>query len=153
MNNIEPTQDPTSPFYLHPSDNPGMKLVSMQFDGTSYADWKRSILISLSAKNKIGFVDGTITKPVFNDSNQKAWERCNSMLISWLLGVLSQNIARSVLYFQSAREIWLNLEERYGQASGASLFELQQALHEIKQGQDYISAYYTKIKMLWDQLD
>lgn len=78
LHNLDPTQDPTSPYYLHPSDNPGMKLVSIQFDGNSYADWKRSILISLSAKNKIGFVDGTITKPVFNDTTQKAWERCNS---------------------------------------------------------------------------
>lgn len=150
---VDPSQDPVSPYYLHPSDNPGMKLVSMKFDGNGYTDWKQSLLISLSAKNKVGFVDGTITKPTVTDATLKAWERCNSMMISWLLGVLDQNIARSVLYFKSAREIWLNLEERYGQASGTTLFALQQSLFEIRQGSDNISGYYTKIKMLWDQLD
>ncbi|WOH06718.1 hypothetical protein DCAR_0626146 [Daucus carota subsp. sativus] len=130
-----------------------MKLVSVQFDGTGYSDWKRSLLISLSAKNKIGFVDGSIEKPDVLDVTYKAWERCNSMMISWILGVLDQTIARSVLYFKTAREIWLNLEERYGQASGTVLYAVQQDLYKLKQGQDSVSSYYTKIKMIWDELD
>lgn len=138
------SQNPTSPYYIHPSDNPGMK-----FDGHSYNDWKRSMMISLSAKNKMGFVDGTIEKPTATDGNYKAWDRCNNMMISWLLGVLDQDLARSVLYFSTAREIWLNLEERFGQASGTTLF----AIHDTKQGSDGISGYFTKMKMLWDQLD
>lgn len=149
----DPSQDPSSHYYLHPSDNPGVKLVSIKFDGTGYNDWKRSFLISLSAKNKCGFVDGTIVKPDATDPCFKAWERCNSMMISWILGVLDQNLARSVLYFKSAREIWVNLEERYGQASGTLLFSLQQSMYEMKQGNDTISGYYRKMKMLWDQLD
>ncbi|XP_074352826.1 uncharacterized protein LOC141691977 [Apium graveolens] len=149
----DPSQDPSPVFYIHPSDNPGMKLVSMKFDGSSYGDWKRSMLISLAAKNKIGFVDGTVTKPNSTDPNYRAWDRCNNMLISWILGVLDQDISRSDLYFNIARDIWLNLEERLGQASGTLLYALQQALHDIRQGHDSISGYYTKMKMLWDQLD
>lgn len=75
------------------------------------------------------------------------------MLISWLLGVLDQNIVRSVLYFNSVRDIWVKLEERCGQSSGTLLFELQQSLHDIKQGVYYVSTYNTKIKIIWDQLD
>lgn len=150
---LDPSVDPTSPYYIHPSDNPSMKLVSLKFDGTFYNDWSRSMLISLSAKNKTGFVDGTLVKPIATAASYKACERCNSMLISWILGVLDQNIARSVLYFTTAREIWLNLEERFGQSSGTLLFEIQQSLSDIKQGSDSVSTYYTKIKMIWDQLN
>ncbi|XP_074377913.1 uncharacterized protein LOC141719435 [Apium graveolens] len=124
--------DPSSPYYIHPSDNPGMKLVSFKFDGNSFSDWKRSMLISLAAKNKVGFVDGTILKPVSTDSTYKPWDRCNNMMISWILGVLDQDISRSVLYFTTTREIWLNLEERFGQASGTVLFSIQQSLHDLK---------------------
>ncbi|XP_074351759.1 uncharacterized protein LOC141690900 [Apium graveolens] len=150
---VDPSQDPTSPYYVHPSDNPGMKLVSLKFDGNSYADWKRSLLLSLTAKNKIGFVDGSIVKPPLDDATYKAWDRCNCMMISWILGVLDQDIARSVLYYTTARDIWVNLEERFGQASGTTLYEIKQSLNEIKQGNDNISGFYTKMKMLWDQLD
>lgn len=150
---VDSSQNPSSPYFLHPSDNPRMKLVSMKFDGGSYSDWKQSMLISLSAKNKVGFVDGTIVKPQATHADYKAWDRCNNMLISWLLGVLDQDIARSVLYFLTAREIWMNMEERYSQASGILLFSLQQSLHDLKQSQNNISSLFTKIKMLWDQLD
>ncbi|KAL8120516.1 hypothetical protein AgCh_017628 [Apium graveolens] len=44
---MDQSQNPTSPYYIHPSDNPGMKLVNIKFDGTGYGDWKRSMLISL----------------------------------------------------------------------------------------------------------
>ncbi|XP_021725075.1 uncharacterized protein LOC110692383 [Chenopodium quinoa] len=142
---LDPSQDHISPFYLHPLDNPGMKLVSEKFNGTGYGDWKRSMLISLSAKNKLGFVDGSIEKPT--DSNfLRAGERCNSMIISWILGVLDHNLARSVLYFGTAREIWVNLEERYGASSGTVLYALEQAINELEQGVDDISTFYTKIK-------
>lgn len=50
----------THPFYIHPSDSPGMTLVSTIFDGKGYCSWHRGILIALSAKNKFGFIDGTI---------------------------------------------------------------------------------------------
>lgn len=69
------------------------------------------MLISLSAKNKTGYVDGTLVKPLATSISYEAWECCNSMLISWMLGVLDQNIAQSVLYFTTAREIRLNLKK------------------------------------------
>lgn len=68
------------------------------------------------------------------DVTFKAWDRWNSMMISWLLGVLDQVIARSVLYFTIAREIWLNLDESFGQTSGTILYEIKQSLNEIRQG-------------------
>lgn len=98
----------------------------MKFDEDSYADWKRFLLISLTVRSKIGFVDGTIDKPIATDVfTTKAWDRRNNMLISWMLGVLDQDISRRVLYFTSARDIWLNLEERFGQASGTLLYKVK----------------------------
>lgn len=41
------SQNPASLYYIHPSDNPDMKLISLQFNGSSYGDWKHSMLISL----------------------------------------------------------------------------------------------------------
>lgn len=60
-------------------------------------------MISLSTKNKLGFIDGIVHKPAPGIRELGAWERCNSMLISWnTLGVLDQNLALSVLYFHTS---------------------------------------------------
>lgn len=38
---INPAQDPTSPYFMHPSDNFSMELVSEKFFGEGYGEWKR----------------------------------------------------------------------------------------------------------------
>ncbi|XP_074343125.1 uncharacterized protein LOC141680950 [Apium graveolens] len=75
------------------------------------------------------------------------------MVISWLLGALSKTIGRSVIYSNSAHEIWLESEERYGVSSGAQLFGLHKELAEISQGSNNITDYFTKMKMSWDDID
>ena len=72
---LDATQNPCSVFYLHPSDNTFIKLVShpLPYGGNVYSDWKRNIIIGLTSKHKMAFVDGCLTKPALNSSNYKAW--------------------------------------------------------------------------------
>jgi len=42
------------PFFIHASNHPSIILVPKVLDGTNYAMWRCSMLISLSAKNKLG---------------------------------------------------------------------------------------------------
>ncbi|XP_074322790.1 uncharacterized protein LOC141659761 [Apium graveolens] len=137
-----------NPLHLQSSDSPGMKLVSEPFDGTGFNNWKRSITIALSARNKLGF-----PKPLSTAPSYKSWSRCNDMVISWLIGALSKTIGRSVIYSNSAHEMWLELEERYGVSSGAQLFGLHKELAEVSQGNSNVADYITKMKMLWDDID
>ncbi|KAD3068753.1 hypothetical protein E3N88_36633 [Mikania micrantha] len=84
--------DSSNPFYLHPSDHPGMILVSKSFDGSGFATWKRAMTIALSAKNKLCFINENFVRPT--DSTQLAlWQRCNDMVISWILNTLSREIS------------------------------------------------------------
>lgn len=48
--------DPCHPYFLTSSDNPGVNLININFDGTNYANWRKGVLISLSAKNKWGLL-------------------------------------------------------------------------------------------------
>ncbi|XP_074352191.1 uncharacterized protein LOC141691365 [Apium graveolens] len=131
--NTNPQFNQDNPLHLQSSDNPGLKLVSDQFDGTGFSSWKRSMTIALSARNKIGFIDGSIPKPNFDSPMFKSWSRCNDMVISWILGALSKSIGRSVIYSSSVREIWMELEERYCVSNGAQLFGLHKELTDISQ--------------------
>jgi len=151
---VNNTVDASHAFYIHPSDIPGMNLVSTVFDGRSYGGWRRAVIIALSAKNKLGFIDGFLEVPADTDLKMKrAWSRCNGMVLSWLLNSLSKEIAESVLYSHSAKVLWSDLEDRFGQANGAKLFQLQKDLNAVVQGNSSISAYFTKMKSLWDELD
>ena len=47
---INPSDDSSSPYYLHPSDNLGALLVSEIFNGENCVAWSSSIVIALSVK-------------------------------------------------------------------------------------------------------
>lgn len=56
-----------SPYYLQNSDHPGLVLVSEPLDGNNYGIWLVAMTTSLEAKNKLGFLDGSIVKPLEED--------------------------------------------------------------------------------------
>ncbi|XP_056695457.1 uncharacterized protein [Spinacia oleracea] len=81
-------------------------------------------------------------------------DECNDLVISWILTSLEPSIGRSVLNLRTAREIWLNLEKRFFQSSSPQLYTIQQQFSDLSQEQnEEISRFFTKIKLLWDQLD
>ena len=115
--------DPMSPFFLHHSDSPGLILVSQPLTGENYASWSGAMLIALSIENKLGFIDGSIPKPdTSNFSLLNSWIRNNNVVISWTLNLVSKEISASVIFSESATEIWLDLKDRFQQSNGPRIF-------------------------------
>ncbi|KAL5852229.1 hypothetical protein ACOSQ3_007347 [Xanthoceras sorbifolium] len=107
-------KDASSPFFLHHSDNSGLVLVSQTLTGDNYASWSRAMLIALSDKNKLGFVNGTLNKPEGTDpSLLNSWIRNNNVVISWILSSVSKEIPDSVIFADLASEIWNDLRDRF----------------------------------------
>ena len=136
----------TSPYFLGSSDNPSTILVSKVFDGTGFATWKRSMILALTAKNKVCFIDGSLEAPESTSNLLQYWNRVNSMVISWILNSLSKDIAESVLFLQTAKDIWSELIQRYAQSNGALIYQIQKQLYSVNQGSEDFSTYFTKIK-------
>ena len=150
---LEFTSDPSTVFFIHPSDNTAQSFVSEKFEGENYITWKRSMIIGLATKNKMCFVDGSLPKPAETDPTYKAWVICNEMVIGWILKSLGPVQAKSIFFFKTASEMWQDLEERYGQTSSTQLFAIQEEIANIQQEDDNVAEFYSKIKVLWDELD
>ena len=91
---------------LHPSDHPGLILIAKLLEGDNYGQWSRSMRIALSAKNKLGFIDGTIKTSTEDDPRFPFWTRCNHMVLSWILNSVHANIFDSVIYVETVVDVW-----------------------------------------------
>lgn len=98
---------------MHNADHPGLQLISLKLEGSNYDDWNAAMCIALDAKNKIGFIDGTLIRPDVFDPTFRLWSRCNSMVKSWLLNSVSQQIYCSILRLNDAADIWRDLHGRF----------------------------------------
>ncbi|KAG7535136.1 GAG-pre-integrase domain [Arabidopsis thaliana x Arabidopsis arenosa] len=148
----KPSESFDNPLTLHNSDHPGLSIVAHTLDGTNYNSWSIAMRISLDAKNKLGFVDGSLLRPPENDSSFRVWSRCNSMVKSWILNVVNKEIYDSILYYEDAVEMWNDLFTRFRVNNLPRKYQLEQAVMTLKQGQLDLSTYFTKKKTLWEQL-
>ncbi|KAL2252650.1 UNVERIFIED_CONTAM: Retrovirus-related Pol polyprotein from transposon TNT 1-94 [Sesamum indicum] len=53
------------------------------------------------------------------------------MVITWILNSISKDIAEAFLYTTSARNLWLDLEARFGESNGPLLYHLQKKLKKL----------------------
>ena len=64
----------------------------------------------MKAKNKLGFIDGSIPKqkikPDMDLDKVNAWEVVNCMIMSWILNVIDLKLHTSGAYVDSAQAMW-----------------------------------------------
>lgn len=65
-------------FLVHPSDKPTVVLLSRLLTGNNHGTQARVMTMALQAKNKLSFVDGTISKPDHDDGRK--WQHCNDLV-------------------------------------------------------------------------
>ena len=71
------------------------------------------MLMALTTKNKINFVDGSISRPSPNDLLFSEWNRSNNMVISRVLNSISREISDNLLYIDTTNEISEDLHDRF----------------------------------------
>ena len=92
--------DASDPLFLHPSEQPGQGLVADLFNGDDFENWRRSATVALLAKQKLSLLNGSYKKPDAGSPLLPHWQRCNDMVISWLLNSLHKNV-REAFYFMT----------------------------------------------------
>lgn len=81
--------------------------------------------MALRSKNKLGFVTGDITKPS-SLSNIPWWERYNDLVTSWILRSIHPDLASSILYRNSPKDVLDDLCDRFHQPNASRLFHIKQ---------------------------
>ncbi|XP_041025333.1 uncharacterized protein LOC121265712 [Juglans microcarpa x Juglans regia] len=108
--------------------------------------------MALNAKNKLGFVDGTLTKPTNDDVAAKLWERCSDMVLSWLLNSINKSLTGCLIYCNTPQEVWLDLESGFSQSNNPRIFRLKRDIATLRQDAMPIAQYYNTIKQYWEEL-
>ncbi|XP_065865129.1 uncharacterized protein [Euphorbia lathyris] len=74
------------------------------------------------------------------------------MVTSWIVHSVSNQIAQSVIWFDSAADVWNDLKDRFSQGDNIRVSELQKEIQALVQGSLAVNDYYTQLKTLWDEL-
>lgn len=142
----------SNPYFISPSENPTLVLVSSLLDGINYHSWSRAMKMALISKNKLKFVDGSIKKPPESDPLFPVWERSNILVLGWIQRSIIPSIAQSILWIDTAKDAWNDLCNRFSQGDYFRISDLHDEISSIRQGELSVSEYYTNLKVLQDEL-
>ncbi|XP_074282730.1 uncharacterized protein LOC141607273 [Silene latifolia] len=127
-----PKIDPSSPYYLGSQYGPGAKISHIMLRRDNYHDWQHSMTMSLKARRKFGFIDGSIKKPTskFDLDN---WEAVHCTLVQWLRNTIDPSIIDNVSYVADASVLWAELKEQFDVVDGTKIHGLKTQLNNCKQ--------------------
>jgi len=140
--------EPVQKIELMPND---VKLEGIK----NYLVWSRRALRLLKAKKLEGFINGESSEPVDKSSPEwSTWDATNNLVAAWLLSSVTPAIASTVDTLGSAADIWKALEKMYSGAGNVMLMvEVEDRLHDLKQGERSVMDYIAELKSLWADAD
>lgn len=147
-----PKYEPFSTYYLHPSADTGNIISPILLKGDNYEEWSRSIRNNLRAKNKLGFLDGTISMPAAESADFAQWGIVNSMLVAWIYNTLDVSIRSTVRLPDDAKTMWDDLKARFSIGNGPRILELKSLIADCRQRDRSVATYFGELRKLQDEL-
>ncbi|XP_050906812.1 uncharacterized protein LOC127120429 [Lathyrus oleraceus] len=147
----------SSPYYLNPLDDRRTTLSDDLLTRKNYWKWWKSAKLALFAKNKLGFVDGTIKKPLESSPEFHAWEKADSMVYAWIVNSIDPSLHDIIFHVPTARDLWKNLQQRFYKGDQPRVRELYKSLRYVTQEpnmplNDYYHNYSSMMEELAEQL-
>lgn len=121
-----------SPYFIQHGEGASSLLVPELLTTKNYVTWTRKMRRTLNLKNKLGFIDGKISKPTnFSNHFLIAWERCNDMIIVWIQHSISFEHRSTIAHVDTASNIWNDLHEHFSIQNGPRIFQLTKAISSL----------------------
>ncbi|XP_047309484.1 uncharacterized protein LOC124912892 [Impatiens glandulifera] len=137
---------------LQSADNPNSIICSTILIGNNYFGWCKAIKLALLAKNKLGFLDGSCPKPT-DPVDAKQWKIVDAMVRSWILNSISEELKDNFLEIFIGNYTTLNLWVEIKRiCEGQRRYGIKKKMSSIKQGSLTLERYYSKFKMLLEEL-
>ncbi|KAJ1400269.1 Gag-polypeptide of LTR copia-type [Sesbania bispinosa] len=115
-------------------EGPSLPITGHKLNGQNFIQWARSVYIFLQGNGKEGYITGDSKEPEKRDSNLQKWQLENSLVMSWLLNTMINEIGENFIYYNTAKEMWDAVKEMYSNVDNTSaIFEIKSLLHDLRQ--------------------
>ncbi|KAK9214354.1 hypothetical protein WN944_006343 [Citrus x changshan-huyou] len=136
-------------------------LISIKLTSNNYLIWKSQVLPlvrSLGLEHHV-ITDASFPSTVNTDDGKKVhnpeflqWQNNDGLLMTWLRGMMSEEVLSMVTGGLTAREVWLAIEEQMLSATKEQESWLKDSFYSLKKGSLKLQDLTKKFKNICDQL-
>ncbi|XP_058208071.1 uncharacterized protein LOC131321072 [Rhododendron vialii] len=144
--NVNSTGSPREKWPYPTSEINVLDIVPKLSSERNYGNWRLSMRDFIRVRGLIGFIEGTAVAA--GESNRdEAWNGSNNLVRGWILATLSEDIRPRVLRYETAKDLWTELEKIFD--ATRSLWRLDEET-EYRQGH-YLALQKAAINGDWDK--
>ncbi|KZV41946.1 hypothetical protein F511_32079 [Dorcoceras hygrometricum] len=122
--------------------------------GRNFIPWSQSVMMYICGRGKDDFLTGLVPRHDAGDPKLLLWKAKNNMVMLCLINSMTPEIDENFLLYPTAKDIWDATREAYScKDNSAELFAIETTLQILCQGENTVTAYFTKLTRLWQQLD
>nr|XP_016507605.1 PREDICTED: uncharacterized protein LOC107825283 [Nicotiana tabacum] len=96
---------------------------------------------------------GTYRKEVYDVSLHEVWDRCNAIVLAWIMNTVSPSLISSMIYASNAYKVWEDLKERFDKVNASRACYLHKEIVTLVQGISLVSVYFSRLRELWDEYE
>ncbi|KAK3018585.1 hypothetical protein RJ639_002820 [Escallonia herrerae] len=145
--------------------------INIILDGPNYPYWAQALRSFLKGRKLWPFVSGDRTKPLqrkggpastpeFGSESDEDfancledWDSINHRIITWFSNTSIASINMQFGHFDTAKEAWDTLAQRYTSTDLANQYQILSKLHDLHQdSKQSINDFHSHMSYLWDQL-
>ena len=90
-----------------------IQITNIKLNGDNFSRWSQSVRMYIRGRGKIGYITGEVTAPATNDPNYVVWDAENSMIMTWLVNSMDDEIGPNYLCYPTVKDLWDNVSHMY----------------------------------------
>ena len=93
---------------IPPNPNPdshSVQITNIKLNGDNFLRWSQSIRMYIRGRGKIGYLTGEKQEPAKEDPSYMTWDAENSMVMTWLVNSMEEEISSNYLCYSTAKEL------------------------------------------------
>lgn len=135
-------------------DSHSIQITSFRLNGSNFVRWSQSVQMYIRGRGKLGYLTGDQPQPDPSDPQHAVWDAENSMVMTWLVNSMEEDISSNYMCYSTAKELWDSVTEMYFDLGNKSqIYELTLQAREIQQGSDNVTRYFHSLKRVWQDLN
>ncbi|KAF3782717.1 hypothetical protein EJ110_NYTH33741 [Nymphaea thermarum] len=136
------------------TENVPMQVVNLRLTKENYFSWSPAMTMGIAARNRMTYIYGSNPEPARTSGVWRTWFLEDNQMKTWIVNSVSPEIQTLILRKKTAWDMWVVLEQMYGQKKTAiRTYQVMKTVYNLRQGNSSVTEYYGVLKAKWEELD
>ncbi|KAF3786509.1 hypothetical protein EJ110_NYTH11716 [Nymphaea thermarum] len=124
---------------------------TVKLDGSNYEIWSRVFMMSVIGHQKEHVIEEN--EPVEKSGKYVSWKGDNNIVMSWIMNSVQSQIASTIAYYTSAKQMWDFLKHTYSNDKNVNkILQVEEELLNLQQGDQSLAQYFASLKSISERL-